>query len=134
MLTWELYSYGDLPYGEINPRELPEMLRRHVSPTHHNISPHHTRGERLAQPAACPDFMYAIMQQCWSQMPCAFKHFHIAFDTRSGATTVPAAGNGYITAADAGVRVGAGIAQSRADADAIGCGSVHVHSAGQLQE
>ena len=28
--AWEIYSYGLLPYDEINPRELPEMLRRHV--------------------------------------------------------------------------------------------------------
>lgn len=47
---WEMYSFGEIPYGERKGAEVIKAI---------------DNGERLPQPAACPDRIYEIMMQCW---------------------------------------------------------------------
>ncbi|XP_065202504.1 tyrosine-protein kinase Shark-like [Planococcus citri] len=47
---WEMYSYGDQPYGALKGSEVIDLV---------------DRGERLPQPKRCPAEIYEIMLQCW---------------------------------------------------------------------
>ncbi|XP_006819141.1 tyrosine-protein kinase HTK16-like [Saccoglossus kowalevskii] len=51
---WEMYSFGDQPYGEMKGVEVVEML---------------DAGERLERPSNCPHKVYDIMLKCWSMDP-----------------------------------------------------------------
>ncbi|XP_068208063.1 insulin receptor-like isoform X2 [Palaemon carinicauda] len=55
VLLWEIYTRGILPF-EGNSNET--VHKRVIAATLH-----------LEQPPACPDFMYAIMNQCWRRTP-----------------------------------------------------------------
>ncbi|EFA10985.1 tyrosine-protein kinase Shark [Tribolium castaneum] len=47
---WEMYSFGDVPYGELKGSDAIKIIED---------------GERLKQPDACPDHIYEIMRRCW---------------------------------------------------------------------
>ncbi|XP_017782286.1 PREDICTED: tyrosine-protein kinase shark [Nicrophorus vespilloides] len=47
---WEMYSFGEHPYGEQKGAEAIQAI---------------TRGERLEQPEKCPNHIYKIMRSCW---------------------------------------------------------------------
>lgn len=47
---WEIWSFGDVPYGDWMGREVLEFIER---------------GERLPNPAGCPTPVYEIMCSCW---------------------------------------------------------------------
>ncbi|KAJ8681018.1 hypothetical protein QAD02_016805 [Eretmocerus hayati] len=51
---WEMFSYGEQPYGTKRGAEVIELVEK---------------GERLPQPKTCPDHVYKVMQQCWSYAP-----------------------------------------------------------------
>lgn len=48
---WEMFSFGQQPYGDMKGIEVTELIMR---------------GERLQQPDRCPDDVYRIMEQCWA--------------------------------------------------------------------
>ncbi|ELU02151.1 hypothetical protein CAPTEDRAFT_226426 [Capitella teleta] len=48
---WEMFSYGDQPYGSMTGAQVMQFLERN---------------NRLAQPEGCPDNVYDIMKQCWT--------------------------------------------------------------------
>ncbi|XP_018327039.1 tyrosine-protein kinase Shark [Agrilus planipennis] len=48
---WEMYSFGQQPYGERKGAEAIEAIEN---------------GERLPQPANCPSRIYEVMLRCWS--------------------------------------------------------------------
>lgn len=54
VVFWEITSYSDLPYAAMANMEVYERIRA---------------GYRLPQPAACPDFLYAICRKCWDSKP-----------------------------------------------------------------
>jgi len=66
---WEIFTLGEMPYGDMSGQEVLEMLDQ--------------KGERLAKPAHCPDDVYKVMLQCWqyepSQRP-TFRRLHELFD------------------------------------------------------
>jgi tyrosine-protein kinase len=52
---WEMFSYGDHPYGDLTGTQVLEMVEE--------------RGYRLSRPKACPGAVYDIMLLCWSLEP-----------------------------------------------------------------
>lgn len=65
---WEIFTLGDMPYGEMTSQAVLEMLEQ--------------REERLAKPARCPDDVYSVMMQCWQYEPAhrpAFQQLHQHF-------------------------------------------------------
>ncbi|XP_072035066.1 tyrosine-protein kinase HTK16-like isoform X2 [Amphiura filiformis] len=51
---WEMYTYGDQPYGEMMGAEVIKQIED---------------GKRLSQPDGCPQKVYEIMMRCWSYKP-----------------------------------------------------------------
>jgi len=51
---WEMYTFGELPYGEMAGAQVIAYLER---------------GERLLQPRDCPEDIYRIMLRCWCADP-----------------------------------------------------------------
>ncbi|KAK7078642.1 hypothetical protein SK128_025564 [Halocaridina rubra] len=51
---WEMYTFGDQPYGDLSGHEVVESLEK---------------DERLPQPENCPDGVYKLMLRCWSYHP-----------------------------------------------------------------
>ncbi|EFP09724.1 CRE-KIN-9 protein [Caenorhabditis remanei] len=54
VLLWELFSLGEVPYGEV---QTTELLQTHRS------------GKRLLKPEYCPDEIYDVMRSCWQELP-----------------------------------------------------------------
>ncbi|EGD77654.1 TK/HMTK protein kinase [Salpingoeca rosetta] len=52
VLMWEIFSYGEIPYPEVEVKEIFMRVRE---------------GLRLTQPPNCPDRMYSIMAKCWKR-------------------------------------------------------------------
>lgn len=50
--AWEIFSLGATPYGHLNLQHVASML---------------ASGDRLGQPRSCPNWMFNVMTQCWSQ-------------------------------------------------------------------
>jgi L1 cell adhesion molecule len=48
--VWELLTYGEKPYENVHPREMPDLLEK---------------GERLSQPPICTIDVYMILIKCW---------------------------------------------------------------------
>lgn len=48
---WEMFSYGQQPYGEMRGQEAIDLVER---------------GERLEKPEGCPNEVYQTMEQCWA--------------------------------------------------------------------
>lgn len=48
--VWEILTFGDKPYKDVNPKEMLNLL---------------DRGERLPQPKICSLDLYMIMIKCW---------------------------------------------------------------------
>ncbi|KRT79627.1 Ankyrin repeat-containing protein [Oryctes borbonicus] len=48
---WEMYSFGDQPYGDMKGAEAIKLIENN---------------ERLPQPEDCPDYIYKIMLECWN--------------------------------------------------------------------
>uniref|UniRef100_A0ABD2XPA8 Tyrosine-protein kinase n=1 Tax=Trichogramma kaykai TaxID=54128 RepID=A0ABD2XPA8_9HYME len=48
---WEMFSYGEQPYGDMKGTEVIEFIER---------------GERLPQTEKCPDYVYHVMLRCWN--------------------------------------------------------------------
>ncbi|XP_070563655.1 inactive tyrosine-protein kinase transmembrane receptor ROR1-like [Ptychodera flava] len=61
VLLWELFSFGLQPYYGFNSKEVIEMVRVH---------------KILPCPDGCPARMYALMQECWSELPSQRPTFH----------------------------------------------------------
>lgn len=51
---WEMYSFGQQPYGDMSGSEAADVV---------------SRGTRLPQPMRCPDHIYSLMLRCWSCDP-----------------------------------------------------------------
>ncbi|KAI5712841.1 hypothetical protein M8J75_011667 [Diaphorina citri] len=51
---WEMYSFGQQPYGEMKGSDVISFI---------------DRGERLARPEQCPQEIYQTMEQCWALQP-----------------------------------------------------------------
>jgi tyrosine-protein kinase len=47
---WEIYSKGDVPYGDLSGGEVNELIEK---------------GHRLAKPDSCPQDVYSLMLDCW---------------------------------------------------------------------
>lgn len=65
---WEMFSYGEPPYGEMTGAEVLDMIEN--------------QNYRLDQPRFCPDSIYKIMLSCWSLEPTNrpnFTDLHRAF-------------------------------------------------------
>lgn len=54
VLLWELVTLGDVPYSQLKPLEILDMLQN---------------GKRLQKPENCPEFVYDIMRSCWQKNP-----------------------------------------------------------------
>ncbi|XP_053373169.1 uncharacterized protein LOC123532025 [Mercenaria mercenaria] len=54
VVLWEIFSFGESPYGSIRGRELPAKLKG---------------GYRLPKPEQCDDKWYGVMKQTWSEDP-----------------------------------------------------------------
>jgi len=66
---WEMFSFGELPYGEISGGEVIALLEAN---------------KRLDKPDHCPDHTYQIMLRCWHIKPASrptFKELHEIFST-----------------------------------------------------
>jgi serine/threonine protein kinase len=50
IMLWEMWSYGDIPYGEKNGEEVYDFIRV---------------GKRLRKPDHCLNSTYSIMEKCW---------------------------------------------------------------------
>ena len=48
---WEMFSYGEQPYGTKTGAEVMQFLESN---------------SRLEQPKKCPDNIYSIMKKCWN--------------------------------------------------------------------
>lgn len=66
---WEMFTFGELPYGELSGAEVIALLEK---------------GERLQKPDDCPNHTYEIMLKCWNidpgQRP-TFRELHSIFAT-----------------------------------------------------
>ena len=51
---WEMFSFGEQPYGEKNGQEVLQILEE---------------GKRLSSPNCCPENTYTLMNQCWNYDP-----------------------------------------------------------------
>ncbi|KAA0203170.1 hypothetical protein HAZT_HAZT003766 [Hyalella azteca] len=51
---WEMYTFGDQPYGQLPGFKVVDLLER---------------GERLPQPASCSNAVYRLMTRCWHLQP-----------------------------------------------------------------
>ncbi|XP_055903201.1 tyrosine-protein kinase Shark [Eupeodes corollae] len=51
---WEMFSFGDPPYGDIRGVDAIELIES---------------GQRLQKPPKCPDNVYKIMENCWNYKP-----------------------------------------------------------------
>ncbi|CAL4059384.1 unnamed protein product, partial [Meganyctiphanes norvegica] len=68
---WEMYTYGDQPYGEYPGHKVIEMLEE---------------GKRLPQPKECPKGVYELMLRCWDYKPDSrpsFKELAHIFKTKA---------------------------------------------------
>ena len=66
---WEMFTFGDLPYGEKTGGEVISFIEQ---------------GERLEKPQHCPDHTYDIMLKCWHIDPVhrpTFEQLHTIFST-----------------------------------------------------
>ncbi|KAK7600901.1 hypothetical protein V9T40_008342 [Parthenolecanium corni] len=54
VVLWEIYSYGLQPYYAHSNQDVVDMIRSH---------------QILATPEGCPPRMYALMIECWNQVP-----------------------------------------------------------------
>ncbi|XP_053373171.1 uncharacterized protein LOC128546533 [Mercenaria mercenaria] len=54
VVLWEIFSFGESPYGSMRGRELPAKLKG---------------GYRLPKPEQCDDKWYGVMKQAWSEDP-----------------------------------------------------------------
>lgn len=67
---WEMYSFGQLPYGEMSGGEVIRMLEED--------------NKRLERPEACPEHTYSLMLKCWDLKPekrPTFQELHNIFST-----------------------------------------------------
>lgn len=67
---WEMYSFGQLPYGEMSGGEVILLLEQ--------------ENKRLERPEACPEHTYSLMLQCWDLKPekrPTFAQLHNIFST-----------------------------------------------------
>lgn len=67
---WEMYSFGQLPYGEMSGGEVILLLEQ--------------KNKRLERPEACPEHTYSLMLQCWDLKPekrPTFAQLHNIFST-----------------------------------------------------
>ncbi|XP_064105314.1 tyrosine-protein kinase Shark-like isoform X1 [Macrobrachium nipponense] len=67
---WEMYTFGDQPYGELPGFKVVELLEKK---------------DRLPQPEKCPDSVFNLMMQCWSYKPHSrpsFKELATLFRTK----------------------------------------------------
>ncbi|XP_031568891.1 tyrosine-protein kinase HTK16-like [Actinia tenebrosa] len=67
---WEMYSFGQLPYGEMTGGEVIKLLEN--------------EGKRLERPDACPEHVYKLMLRCWDLKPerrPTFEELHNTFST-----------------------------------------------------
>lgn len=65
---WEMFSYGDAPYGEMTGADVLDMVENH--------------NYRLSRPEGCPESIYQLMLSCWSLDPTqrpTFAQLHQAF-------------------------------------------------------
>ncbi|XP_054858243.1 ephrin type-A receptor 1 isoform X2 [Eublepharis macularius] len=51
IVTWEVFSYGDKPYGDMSNQEVMKSIED---------------GYRLPPPVDCPSILYELMKVCWS--------------------------------------------------------------------
>lgn len=51
---WEMYSFGQPPYGELLGSVVIELIKK---------------AQRLSKPDKCPDNVYRIMENCWNYEP-----------------------------------------------------------------
>lgn len=56
MSLWEIWSYGEMPYGDLNGQQVLKMLEE---------------GGRLSQPRKCPDVVYKVRptRRYWAPLP-----------------------------------------------------------------
>lgn len=67
---WEMYTFGDQPYGDLAGHKVVELL---------------DKDERLPQPEKCPNGVFEIMLRCWSykaQQRPAFRELAAIFRTK----------------------------------------------------
>ncbi|XP_023662309.1 inactive tyrosine-protein kinase transmembrane receptor ROR1-like isoform X1 [Paramormyrops kingsleyae] len=64
VLLWEIFSFGLQPYYGFSNQEVMDMIRKH---------------QLLTRPADCPAHFYAMMMECWQEIPTRrsrFKDLH----------------------------------------------------------
>ena len=69
---WEMYSFGDQPYGEMTGAQVIQLLER--------------KG-RLEKPTRCPDKIYDLMKNCWQYEPSKRPTFKQLFESFQRGTT-----------------------------------------------
>ncbi|XP_072173224.1 inactive tyrosine-protein kinase transmembrane receptor ROR1-like [Diadema setosum] len=74
VVLWEIYSYGLQPFYGYNNNEVIEMIRtRHILPC----------------PSGCPQYIYALMTECWSEIPGRRPPFKLICSRLRALDTVP---------------------------------------------
>lgn len=74
VVLWEIYSYGLQPFYGYNNNEVIEMIRtRHILPC----------------PSGCPQYIYALMTDCWSEIPARRPPFKVISTRLRAMDTVP---------------------------------------------
>ncbi|XP_792459.2 inactive tyrosine-protein kinase transmembrane receptor ROR1 isoform X1 [Strongylocentrotus purpuratus] len=74
VVLWEIYSYGLQPFYGYNNNEVIEMIRtRHILPS----------------PSGCPQYIYALMTECWSEIPARRPPFKVISTRLRALDTVP---------------------------------------------
>lgn len=74
VVLWEIYSYGLQPFYGYNNSEVIEMIRtRHILPS----------------PSGCPQYIYALMTECWSEIPARRPPFKVISTRLRALDTVP---------------------------------------------
>uniref|UniRef100_A0A2K5S633 Ephrin type-A receptor 1 n=1 Tax=Cebus imitator TaxID=2715852 RepID=A0A2K5S633_CEBIM len=61
IVMWEVLSFGDKPYGEMNNQEVMKSIEE---------------GYRLPPPVDCPAPLYELMKNCWAYNSARRPHFH----------------------------------------------------------
>ncbi|KAK8723687.1 hypothetical protein OTU49_011493 [Cherax quadricarinatus] len=75
---WEMYTFGDQPYGELPGHKVVELL---------------DKNERLPKPEKCPKGVFDLMLRCWSYKPPkrpAFRELAAIFRTKPEYTNIKA--------------------------------------------
>lgn len=69
MLLWEIFTFGQRPYGEIDNRQFYQVIHGLIK-----------SGRRLEKPDICPPELYDLLIKCWMENPSERPSFHCCYN------------------------------------------------------